>query len=158
MLVALAVLPAPAHGQPKQDSIQVLVLFFGDRDAPAAESVIGQFRATLEEHSNVPVWIYSESLAESAAAHNPDYERMMAATLSSKYGDRKIDLVLALGAFPLQFAAKYRKQLLPDAQLLYVLLESPTSTAVRDATGVVWRLNLVPTVEMALARDSCTLL
>jgi hypothetical protein len=151
---------APCFSWPRRLSARplrgrsVLMLFAGDKDSPALARFQVGLRARMEQELKAPVWIYDESFDEGWLGHSPSYERTMEGFLRAKYAKRGIDIVVPVGDYPLQFMQR-KRQTLPEAKLIYLCWRSP-QVSVPDATGLVLRTNLAPTLESALNQNPGT--
>ncbi len=158
-LGALLLLAAPsfcaAPAPPVEQPVKLLMLFYGDKDSPALVLFQNGLRARMEQGLNAPVWIYEESFDEAWLGHSRSYERTMESFLRDKYAKRGIDVVVPIGDYPLKYVQSRRKALFPDAKLMYVGWRSPQSS-IPDATGLVLRLDLGPTLQVALAQNPGT--
>ncbi len=134
----------------------MLVLFFGDKDSPGFAQELTGFRTKIERESSRPVWIYEESFDEGSLGHEPSYAGAIETLLRDKYAKRGIDFVIAAGDYPLQFVQERRKTFLPSAKLIYFLLGHSPQQSIPNATGLVARLSLVPTLEDALTENPGT--
>jgi len=134
---------------------KVLVVWFGDRDSPALTRFENGLRTAMERGLDAPVWIYDESFDQSWLGQGSPYAQAMDRFLNSKYGNRGIDIVVAIGNYPLQYLQQRRKTLLPDAKLMYFSWQSP-QPPIPDTTGLVWDLDLAPTLEIALTQNPGT--
>jgi PAS domain S-box-containing protein len=134
---------------------KVLVLWFGDKDSPALTELESGIRTTMERGLSAPLWIYDESFDESWLSEGSPYAQKMERFLNDKYASRRIDIVVAIGNYPLQYMQQRRKTLLPNAKLMYLSWQSP-QPSIPDATGMVWSSDLAPTLEVALAQNPGT--
>ncbi len=135
--------------------VKILVLWFGDRDNVALPQFEGGLRTSLERGLDAPVWIYDESFDQAWLGQDSPYGQVLESLLNDKYAGRGIDIVVAIGNYPLQYLQQRRKTLLPGAKLMYVVWQSPRPP-VPDSTGVVWDLDLAPTLEIALDQNPGT--
>ena len=154
VLSLLSALLAPALSFCADSSrpVRVLVMWFADKDSPALTRFENGLRTTLERGVNAPVWIYEESFDQSWLAEDSSYAQTMDKFLNNKYAGRGIDIVVAIGNYPLQYLQQRRKTLLPDAKLMYFSWQSP-QPAIPDSTGMIWDLDLAPTLEIALTQN-----
>lgn len=155
LLGALLLVAAPSFCADPPRPVKVLLLFFGDKDSPAFSLFQNGLRTSVEQGLNAPVWIYDESFDEGWLGHDSSYAQTMERFLRDKYAKRGIDIVVAVGDYPLQYLQKRRKTLLPDAKLMYVSWQSPKQS-IPDTTGLVWKLDLAPTLEVALTQNPGT--
>lgn len=99
--------------------------------------------------------LFQETFGEPWLGRDDAYSRLMFAMLKRKYAGRGVDLVIAVGSYPLQYMSSRYREIAPNAQLLYGLLGGgqprPPGT-----TGIVWLFDVAPTVEIALAQNPGT--
>jgi PAS domain-containing protein len=112
-------------------------------------------RTAMERGLKVPVLIYDESFDEGWLGQGSPYAKTMEKFLNDKYANRGIDIVLTMGNYPLQYMQRRRKNLLPNAKLMYLSWQSP-QPPVPDATGMVWNSDLAATLEVALTQNPGT--
>ena len=134
---------------------KILILWFGDKDSPALTEVESGLRSTMEQGLRSPVWIYDESFDESWLGEGSPYAQRMEGFLNDKYANRGIDIVVAIGNYPLQYMQQRRKTLLPSAKLMYLSWQSP-QPSIPDATGMIWNSDLAPTLQIALTQNPGT--
>ena len=154
LLLALLV-PAPSLCAASPQSVKVLMVWFGDKDSSALTLFQNGLRTTMERGLNAPVWIYDESFDEDWLGQGSPYARTMERFLNDKYARRGIDIVVAIGSYPLQYMQQRRKTLLPNAKLMYFSWQSP-QPPVPGTTGIVWDSDLAPTLEIALTQNPGT--
>src|SRR5579863_2105290 len=155
-LSALLLFAAQSFAVEARKPLKILMLFNGDKDSPAFSRFQTGLRSKIEQQLDAPVWIYEESFDEGWLEHSSSSERTIEAFLQSKYAKRGIDIVVPVGDYPVEYMQKRRKTLLPDAQLIYVLLGHSPQPPILNATGMVWRLDLAPTLEIALNQNPGT--
>ena len=153
LLVLLFSVAAPSWSSPPDRPIKVLMLHFGDKDAPAFELFRSGLRTKLEQELDSPVWMFTETFDEGWLGHAPQYAVMMERFLRDKYEKRGIDVVIPVGEYPLGFMQARRKTLLRGSKLLYLTLGRSPQQPISDATGMVLRLYLGSTVEIALSQN-----
>jgi PAS domain S-box-containing protein len=156
LLRTLLLLAAPSFSVNPTKPVKVLVLYFGDKDSPGESVFLGALRTRMEQGLNGPVWIYEESFDESWLGHDPVYERTMGTYLQHKYAKRGIDIVIADGDHPLEYMKNRRKTLLPGAKLIYMTFGHSPPQSIPGATGMVWKFDLGPTLEVALLQNPTT--
>ena len=157
LLSVLLLVAVPSFSAPPPKPVKVLVLYFADKDSPGVNMfLVVALRARMEHELNAPVWIYEESFDEGWLGYDPAYERTLEAFLQHKYAQRGIDILMTMGGHPLDYVQKRRKTLLPGAKLLYFTMGSSPPRSVPDATGLVWKFDLAPTLEIALLQNPAT--
>jgi len=155
LLGALLLIAAPSFCADAPRPAKVLLLYLGDKDAPAVTRFESGLRASMERGLNAPVWIYNQGFDEGWLGHDPRYAQTMEKFLNDEYGKRGIDIVVAVGNYALQYMQQRRKTLLPDAKLMYACWQSP-HPPVPNTTGMVWKSDLAPTLEVALTQNPGT--
>jgi PAS domain S-box-containing protein len=155
LLLSVLFVSAPSFCADPPRPAKILVLWFGDKDSPALTKLDNGLRTTMERELDAPLWIYDESFDESWLGEGSPYAQRMERFLNDKYANRGIDIVVAVGNYPLQYMQQRRKTLLPNAKLMYLSWQSP-QPPVPDATGMVWSSDLAPTLEVALTQNPGT--
>jgi PAS domain S-box-containing protein len=156
LLSVLLLVAAPSFCAKTPQPVKVLVLYFGDKDSPGEDVFLGALRTRMEQGLNGPVWIYEESFDESWLGHDPVYERTMETYLHHKYAKRGIDIVIADGDHPLEYMKNRRKTLLTGAKLIYMTFGHSPPQSIPGATGMAWKFDLGPTLEVALLQNPTT--
>lgn len=154
----LAGLPQPAIAQgtgdgPPRDPAaiagsrqkRVLVLYSTRRDAQLAIVGDRELPRILEGRLEDGVDYYSEFLDQARVA-DVNYQDAFGDFLEVKYGGDRFDIVIAVGEAPLTFVASHRG-VFGDAPLVYFTERESARPA--NATGLVARLNLSATLELA---------
>jgi signal transduction histidine kinase len=76
--------------------------------------------------------------------------------LRAKYAKLPPQIVIPVGSHPVEFVLARKQHLFPEARVLYFLFGHEAAQPVPDATGVILDLNLVPTLELAMAQNPGT--
>jgi signal transduction histidine kinase len=126
---------------------QVLVLYATRRDAQIAVVGDRELPQILEEGLTRRVDYYSEFIDQSRFP-GLDYLDAFRDFLGLKYGDRRFDLIIAMGDIPLEFVAANRARLFANVPLVY-FASRPPPHPLENATGVIALLNLAETVALA---------
>jgi hypothetical protein len=137
---------------PAERPWQVVILDGGDAGSPAAAAVERAMRAALGATAAHGVEFHQESL-DAARFPGTDVEAEQLALFARRYGDRRIDAVIAVAPAALDFAEKHRDRLWPSARIVYhsVPEEFMPKRALRPVTtGVPLRYELAGTVALAL--------
>src|SRR5208282_841108 len=91
---------------------------------------------------------------------DPSRNRATASYLLQKYSGQTFDLVIAIDEDTVEFAERIRAKLFPDAALLFFVTEpqNPSSWLNQEPgrTGVVRKLNYLPTLQLALRQNPGT--
>jgi signal transduction histidine kinase len=89
----------------------------------------GQFREELFKQSTDKIDLYEASL-EGARFQQPDEQRPVVDYLVALFGNRKLDLIVTIGAPATFFVQKYRAQLFPSVPLV---IGAPEQRAIKQA-------------------------
>jgi PAS domain S-box-containing protein len=151
-LLALLCLAPPAPAAGAENVRHVLVLYPTAEGQPGSILFDQGLRSTFNTSSAERVELYNEYLD---AARFPDeqHQRQLAHFLRQKYAGRKIDVVIPGLAPSLDFALKYREELFPGVPIVFGAIDQREVEARRlgsDVVGVPMRVDLVPTLELAL--------
>jgi hypothetical protein len=145
------------EGQQAESPTRVLFLFYGERDEPTFDLVSDAFRAALEREQKSAIYIYEETFGGSASsASNHAVDSAMERLLRVKYGKLPLQIVIPIGSHPVEFVLARKQHLFPAARVLYFLFGHEVAKSIPDATGVILDLNLVPTLELAVAQNPGT--
>ena len=146
------------EGQQTGSPTRVLFLFYGERDEPTFDLVSDAFRAALEREQKSAVYIYEETFGggSPSADRNHAVDSAMERLLRAKYAKLPPQIVVAIGSHPVEFVLARKQQLFPEARMLYFLFGQEAGKSIFDATGVILDLNLVPTLELAVAQNPGT--
>src|SRR5262245_57598590 len=109
-------------------------------------------RHTFETSSAEPVELYNEYL-DSARFPDDPYQSQFAEFLRQKYANRKIDVIIAVMPPALDFALKYREEVLPGVPVVFAIMNEKELKGRQPGPGVAgvpMRFDLVPTLELAL--------
>jgi signal transduction histidine kinase len=146
-LILLAAL-APAAAGPKR----VLLLHSLGRDFAPFADVSGRFREELIRQSTDPVDYYEISL-ETARFSGAEQEGPFVEYLHALFAQRKLDLVVPVGAPAARFALRYREQLFGSVPMLFVAMDlrsmQGAGITANDAV-VAYRLDLPAVVDNIL--------
>jgi signal transduction histidine kinase len=126
---------------------QVLVLYATRRDAQIAVVGDRELPQIIEEGLAERVDYYSEFIDQSRFP-GVAYLDAFRDFLALKYGDRRFDVVVAMGDVPLAFVAINRALLFADVPVVY-FASQPPPRKLENATGVIALLDLVDTVALA---------
>jgi PAS domain S-box-containing protein len=135
-----------------------VIVHSNESTLPASVLVDQNLRATMQAGASYPLQFFSEFLD---AVRFPELSHLdrTAAYLHDKYADRPADLVVAVGPQALGFLSDRRSDLFPAAPLIFAGIseESLRQRALPPgATGIVSRLDPVPTIELALRLQPTT--
>jgi signal transduction histidine kinase len=126
---------------------QVLVLYSTRRDAQIA--VLGERDLPPLLDAAVPEGVdyYSEYIDQVRFTQD-DYEAAFRDFLKRKYQPQRFDLIVAMGDLPLEFVEKNRDVLFDDSPIVFYS-NGPVRRRLKNATGIVVRLNFAGTVSLA---------
>jgi signal transduction histidine kinase/ABC-type uncharacterized transport system substrate-binding protein len=139
---------APAAAEPKR----VLLLHSLGRDFAPFADVSGRFREELIRQSTDPVDYYEISL-ETARFGGADQERPFVDYLQALFAQRKLDLVVPVGAPAARFALRHREQLFGAAPMLFVAMDlrsMPGAGVTANDAVVAYRFDLPAVVDNIL--------
>jgi len=142
--------PVPAAGA--KNTRRVLVLYPVSDGQPGNLLFEQGLRHTFESSSAERIELYNEYL-DSARFPDDGYQRHLAEFLRRKYAHRKIDVIIPGMAPALDFALKYREEMLPGVPIVFGAIDEREVKARQLGPGVVgapMRMDLVPTLELAL--------
>jgi hypothetical protein len=149
--------PAPRHARQQVD---VLFLSSEDPDLPDVAAMIEQAETRILDGSNLPVHFSFEYLEPFSSFADPSRKRATAAYLLQKYSGQTFDLVITINEETLAFTEKIRAKLSPDAALLFFVSnpENPSSWVGQEPgrTGVIRKVNYLPTLQLALRQNPGT--
>jgi signal transduction histidine kinase len=136
-----------APGQ--EEPWHVLILRSWDARFPA--NVMREHAMTEAILDNAPrvVEFYFEEL--DLLHFSGDYDAEFRALLRRKYGGRRLDLVIASGSGPLEFAAGHRDELWPEVPIVFNGVIGNATVTPRNATGITMNLDIAGTIELAHA-------
>ena len=128
---------------------RVLMLNPYGRDVAPFAAAVSSFRATLVRELGEPVDIYDVPL-DLARITEKEGEEPLTSFLEGRIKNQPVDLVVAIGASGVQFAARHRERLFPNTPILVVAAEPrlvPPGFLQTNATLVTQRVNLPGMVE-----------
>ena len=148
VLLALACLDIAAVASASTLAKQVLILYETARTAQIVVVSDREIPRILGSGSTEGVDYYAEFVDQTRFGH-PDYHAAFKDFLLSKYQGKQFDLIIAMGDNALAFINGTRSELYPATPVVFFASgRSPRRPA--NSTGVVSRLNLVGSVNLAL--------
>ena len=97
-----------------------------------------------------PINFYTVSVANQRFDQE-DYRASLAETLRRGYGGMKLDVVVAATYPVLEFAERYRDRIFPATPIVFTDIESSETRKMwPDATGVMSRIGIAETIDLAL--------
>jgi len=150
-LVASLAVGGPSAAQSPEKPVRILLLYGLSPELPEVNSFTRQLRMLVRRDVARPVEFYQEYL---------DLERFpgrgprLASYFNDKYREFRIDAVVTVGAVALRFATEDLRRVLPDAPVVYALvndrqLEIPAPTG--NYTGRIAPYPFASSLEMAHA-------
>jgi signal transduction histidine kinase len=126
---------------------QVLVLYSTRRDTQIA--VLGERDLPRLLDAGVPEGVdyYSEYI-DQVRFTQADYQSAFRDFLKRKYQPQRFDLVIAMGDVPLEFVDRNRDILFTESPVVFYS-NGPLPHRVRNATGIIVRLNFADTLSLA---------
>jgi signal transduction histidine kinase len=140
----------PAAGA--ESARRVLVLYPTAEGQPGSILFDQGLRFAFGTSSAEHVELYNEYL-DAARFPDDEHQRQLAHFLRQKYDGRKIDVVIPGLAPSLDFALKYREAIFPGVPIVFGAIDQREMEARELGPGVVgvpMRMDLVPTLELAL--------
>ena len=149
--------PAPRY---TRQQIDVLFLSSEDPDLPDVAAMIEQAETRILDGSNLPVHFSFEYLEPFSSFADSSRKRAAATYLLQKYSGQTFDLVITINEDTLAFTEQIRAQLSPDAALLFFVSnpENPSVWVNQEPgrTGVIRKVNYLPTLQLALRQNPGT--
>jgi signal transduction histidine kinase len=136
-----SVSPGVTQEQQSKSSKGVLVLDWYDRDFFWNVKFDGSFQAALQSSPDGNVEYYPEYL-ESNRFPGESQALLLRDYLRQKYADRTIDVVVANSDASLDFLLKYRKDLFPDAPIVFVATRHPSKEELAAGPGLTGLVNI----------------
>jgi signal transduction histidine kinase len=161
LLVAVMLCAPTVHARPQAHAGSVrtvLVIHSGAESFPANPTLDAGIREALTSRPDVPIDYYAEYLeadlfpGEQAALAFADYIRR-------KYQGRRVDVVIAMTSTGLRFVLDQRRELFPDAPIVFFGVVRPdenTRRAGGGITGITTGVAYGETLKLALALHPST--
>jgi PAS domain S-box-containing protein len=145
---------------PTQQQIEVLVLSSSDPDSPDVATMIERAQNQILDGSDTPVHFSLEYLKLSSSLASLPGKRATESYLREKYRGQAFNLVIVIGEETLSFAEQIRSGLFPVTPLLFFMVNPQNNSGQLNQkagrTGVVRKLNYVPTLQLALRQNPGT--
>jgi signal transduction histidine kinase/ABC-type uncharacterized transport system substrate-binding protein len=145
----LPALPATAELLPRS----VLILDQLNSLGPFSITLTSAFRSTLNDGATNPIAVYAEHL-DYTRFGGPGYEDLLLSYLMKKYREHPIGIIVATGAFALEFALHLRSELGSNVPVVFGVVDKDSSALANlppNVTGTTIRLNLSDAVMAARA-------
>jgi PAS domain S-box-containing protein len=135
------------------DSEKSVLVLYGERgDLPAIQAVEENMRRVFHTSTSPRIELFSEYL-DFTRFPADQYEGKLVRYLQERYAGRRIDLVVPVAGFALEFALSHREELFPGAPLVFCAIEQRELERVRlpaDATGITAHFDIERTVKLIL--------
>ena len=141
-----------AAAQTAPEPKRVLAIYWDNKDFRGNAIFDESFQNVLKA-APFPNFEYYPEYLEPARFPGEDYVEAFHDYLKRKYQGRRIDVVVAIPDVPLSFLLKYRKDLFPDAPIVFVTTKFPGEAeyaVTRDMTGIVVQTTHKQTLDLAL--------
>jgi signal transduction histidine kinase len=149
LIICAALAPSVAAAPARS----ILVMDQSDLRGPFYYQVFSSMRAAVNADQGPPVSIYAESLDFSRFT-GPAYEASVMGHLKTKYSDKPIGVLVAVGASALRFALRARDELWPDLPMVFGMVDEATIASLpveSNMTGRVTALRFRDTITAARA-------
>jgi signal transduction histidine kinase len=148
-LAALLITVACAEARPRS----ILVLDQSDLRGPFYAQVYATIRAQVEADGNTHTTIYAESL-DLNRFRGEAYEASLEQHIKTKYRDRPIGVVVAIGAVTLELALRWRRELWPGVPIVFAMVDKSDVDRLRpapDVTGHIAGIRFADAIRIARA-------
>jgi PAS domain S-box-containing protein len=150
--MAMALSHTAVCAQPAPTPKRILVLYWYNKDWPSNAAFGQSFQTVLRRVPPGSVEYYAESL-ESDRFPGENQAQLLRDYLRQKYADRRIDVVVAVSDAALDFFLRYRRDLFPQAPIVFVASRLPAAKELAvgpGMTGVHLPITYSETVDLAL--------
>ena len=147
----LILLPAIAFGDEQKKN--VLLFSSDDVNLPAIVLANQAIRSTLKEHWKSPIQFYDEG-QDSLRIPNEKYEAELLRLLQRKYEGIHLDLIFAYGPPALRFLLNHKDEIFSDTPIVFLATDPSRIADINlgsNTTGVSGRVEVIPTLDLALA-------
>lgn len=136
------------------DAAKLVVVIYPDESdgAPGVILVNRAIRSAFDAEAPGRIEIRNEYV-DTSRSRDADFMHAQVSLLRKKYAGRKVDLVIAGLSSGLDFALEHRRDLFPDAPIVFVAVDEREVKARRlppDVIGVPIRMDLGRTLDLAL--------
>jgi PAS domain S-box-containing protein len=141
---------------------EVLFLSSADPDLPDVAAMIEQAETRILNGSATPVHFVFEHVGFSSSLNDPSRSKTLgtAGYLLDKYRGQTFDLVIAINEETFDLAEQMQAKLFPTAGVLFFVVDPRNPSSWLDKkpgrTGVVRKVNFLPTLQMALRQNPGT--
>lgn len=135
VIVALCLLSAPVFAQAVRN---VLIVSGEARTLPGNRILLDAIQGTIRRESTTPVDFYIETI-DTARFDGETYDRRLADLVAAKYGQIRLDLVIAYTEPAVDFVLRHRAVLSPETPLLLGFIEGGlVDRALPPGAGIVF--------------------
>jgi signal transduction histidine kinase len=131
-VAASLVTPTWAIAEPSPRAI--LIIDESDSNSPFGHRFREQVHSTLDAKSTKDYVIYSESL-DFGHFNGTDYDAKIRALFKSKYNDKAISVIVALGSAALKFVSSLRPELSPSTPIVFIIFDDAMANVPSNSTG-----------------------
>jgi len=154
LIVVLVAVMAPA-GLSAQEMRprSILVLDQSDLRGPFYYQVFSGLRAVVATDSHEHTTLYAENL-DLSRFEGPAHEESLQRYLKEKYRDRRIGVIVAVGAAALELVLRWRAELWPGIPIVFAMVDEMDYARLKlppDVTGGIVKLGLADTIAAARA-------
>lgn len=135
IILLVALLPPVGLRAQEMRPHSMLVLDQSDRRGPFYYQIFAALRAEVGAHAHAPTTVYSESL-DLTRFGGEAYEDSLRQFLETKYRDRPIGVVVAVGTAALELVLRWRPSLWPQAPVVFALVEETEFARLRPPSFV----------------------
>src|SRR5260370_13768209 len=154
LIVVLVAVMAPAGLSAQEMRPRaILVLDQSDLRGPFYYQVFSGLRAVVATDSHEHTTLYAENLDLSRSEGSEDEETQQRYS-KEKYGDRRIGVIVAVGAAELELVLRWRAELWPGIPIVFAMVDEMDYARLKlppDVTGGIVRLGLADTIAAARA-------
>ncbi len=132
---------------------EILIVFDEDNDLPGLAAINHGLREALLDPSGEDLVFYNESL-QFSQFRDASYEPVMQRYLAEKYGDKRLDLIVAVMEPSLDFLLRHRETLFGGVPIVFCGADAADlegKVLPPGVTGVMMKRNFGTTLEIALA-------
>jgi hypothetical protein len=114
----------------------ILIIDESDSNSPFGHRFREQVHSTLDAKSTKDYVIYSESL-DFGHFNGTDYDAKIRALFKSKYNDKPISVIVALGSAALKFVSSLRLELSPSTPIVFIIFDDAMAAPPSNSTGAI---------------------
>ncbi len=144
----------------KRQQAEVLFLSFSDPDLPDVEGLIDEAETQLLQNRNTPIHFTLEYLEPVFLNATPSKRKKRLSFLQEKYQSQTFDLVVTIGEQTPAVGEQSLATLFPNVPVVFCIVSpgDPSTWLTNNAgrTGVIRKLNYLPTLQFALSENPGT--